>query len=446
MGAEIQKLAARLSRVPEGSWLLGLSGGADSTALLQLLLPLKEAGKIRLDAVHVNHGLRGEASDEDEAFVREMCEREQVPLRVYRIDLSGRRDEAAAREGRFACFRSALEETGAQGILLAHHRDDQAETLLMRLMRGAGPEGLGGLEADSRKMGIRVMRPMLALGREEIREALRQDGIPWREDGSNGDSAYLRNAVRLELLPRMERLIPGAAGHLARAAELVAADHRALALEAEKWYGRLLRGDAVDAEGLKTVPEAVRSRVLRRWWQEKGPALEERSLSARQTEALETLVFQKRGKINLPGGFHALRTGRHLHLTGPREAVEPEVLWQGPETRWGGFCLRETESLGSPGDGKRTQEVPPGFAEGCVIRSRRPGDRIHPFGAAGSRKLQDYLTDRGIDKPWRDRIPLLCRGNEVLLAGGVGAGDVPRWTSGEARVRLSWTGEMPWAD
>ena len=90
------------------------------------------------------------------------------------------------------------------------------------------------------------------------------------------------------------------------------------------------------------------------------------------------------------------------------------------------------------------QEVPAGFAKDCIIRSRRPGDRIQPFGMRGSRKLQDYLTDRGIDEPWRDRIPLLCRGNEVLLAAGVGAGNIPEWKKNEAHDRLRWLGDMPW--
>ena len=446
MGAELDRLALRMTPIPEGHWLLGLSGGADSVALAEMLLPGVKAGRLRLTAVHVNHGLRGAEADGDEAFVREYCEQRDIPLSIRRISLGLRQDEETARVMRYDCFRRTAEETGAMGILLAHHRDDQAETFLMRLMRGAGPEGLVCLEADSRKMGIRVLRPLLQLGRAEIREALRQDGVSWREDSSNGDDAYFRNAVRNRLLPEMERLNPGAGKHLAKAVELLSADHQALVGEADRLYGALKRGRALDAEGLKQAPEAIRRRVLRRWWQECGPERQERNLSAEQTEALEALLNRPQGKMNLPGGTHAVRGRRFLHLTGMAEEPAAEIPWIGPETRWGEMLLRETGSRGNPGDGKREQEVPPGWLAGCVIRSRRPGDRIHPFGSAGSRKLQDYLTDRGIEEPWRDQVPLVCRGNEVLLAGGVGAGCVPRWKPEEAHVRMIWQGEMPWME
>ena len=100
---------------------------------------------------------------------------------------------------------------------------------------------------------------------------------------------------------------------------------------------------------------------------------------------------------------------------------------------------------GNPGNGIREQEMPADRMNGCVLRTRRPGDRITPFGMTGSRKLQDYLTDRGIDAAWRDEIPLLCRGNEVILAAGVGAGNVPEWSETADNIRVRWQGEMPWA-
>ena len=116
------------------------------------------------------------------------------------------------------------------------------------------------------------------------------------------------------------------------------------------------------------------------------------------------------------------------------------------ELMFGDFLLKETPSEGNPGDGKRSQEVPEGFTRGCVIRTRQPGDRIRPFGSAGSRKLQDYLTDRKIPEPYRNRIPLLCRDDEVLLVCGVGAGNIPRLDGRTPSVRLTWHGDMPWME
>ena len=151
-----------------------------------------------------------------------------------------------------------------------------------------------------------------------------------------------------------------------------------------------------------------------------------------------------RGKTNLPGGMHAIRDGNYLFLTGTETATPEPVTVTGTETVFGSFRLTETASEGNPGDGKTAQEVPEGFTRGCVIRTRQPGDRIRPFGSSGSRKLQDYLTDRRIAEPFRNRIPLLCRGTEVLLVCGVGAGNIPRWDRHTRTVRLTWYGKIPW--
>ena len=444
MREAIGKLRERMDPIREGFYLIGLSGGADSTALLTALMPEIRGGVFRAEAVHVNHGLRGDESDGDEAFCGELCRREGIPFHAFRADLDGRKDEASAREARFAIFRRCLQETGAQAVILAHHADDQAETFLMRLLRGAGPDGLEGMRADETVNGIRVLRPMLALRREEIREALRTDGIAWRQDSSNLDTAYLRNRIRLELIPQLENIASGSAGRIARAAFLTGADNRYLNGEAEKLLNRSADGPRIDAEALKDEPEVLKTRALRMWWKANNPGRKEHALSASQTAELTALADGKRGRMNLPGGLHAVRGERYLHLTGHGAGAPAPAAVTGSETRFGAWSLTEGPSLGNPGDGKRFQEVPRGFTSGCVIRTRQPGDRIRPFGSEGSRKLQDYLTDRRVDEPFRDMIPLLCRGNEVLLAAGIGAGSVPRWETIGDPVRLTWTGRMPW--
>ena len=437
-------VAGRLRVIPEVPCLLGLSGGADSVALLHLMLSRFRERGISLEAVHVNHGLRGREAEEDERFVRELCRDLGVPLTVYRIDLQGRKDENAAREARFRCFRQRMEETGAGGLLLAHHGDDLTETFLMRLIRGAGPEGLACMRPVDRSFGMTVYRPLLGLSRREIRDALSEAGIPWREDGSNGNPAYLRNRVRMELVPMLESFTPGAAERVRFTAELLAKDDEALEKQTERLYEETVRGRALDAERLRNEAEALRTRVLRKWWQAEGPALSERALNGKQTMALEALLHKERGQVNLPGNLHAERGKRYLHLTGFPEQPSPSVPWEAPETGWGGLTLAETPSEGAPGDGKRCQEVPAGFAGGCVLRGRQPGDWIRPFGGQGRRKLQDYLTDRGVDAPWRDHVALLCRDREVLLVAGVGAGDIPPWEGKQTSVRLVWRGVMPW--
>jgi tRNA(Ile)-lysidine synthase len=285
---------------------------------------------------------------------------------------------------------------------------------------------------------------MLSLGREEIREALRGGGVSWREDSSNRDKAYLRNRIRLELIPQMEAIAPGAVRRICEAARLIRKDNEALQEAARERMEAAAKADLFETDELEKDPEAVQSRALRMWWRANGPELDEHELSSGQTRQLIMLLKSEKGKVNLPGGYHAGRSPGFLHLSGPVRETPAPVKVSGPETRFQGFRLTETPSGGNPGDGKRTQEVPAGFTAGCEIRTRRAGDRIRPFGLNGSRKLSDYLTDRKIPEPFRDRIPLLCRGEEVLWVCGVGAGNIPRWDREQNPVRLTWYGDIPW--
>lgn len=444
MGEAIDRLRAGMDPIAAGHYLIGLSGGADSVALLMILLTDIRKGSIRAEAVHVNHGLRGAESDADEQFAADLCRREGIPLHVYRADLHGRRDEDAARKARLDCFRRCLAETGAQAVMLAHQADDQAETVLMRLLRGAGPDGLGGMKKAETTAGIPLIRPLLHLRRSEIREALRADGIAWREDSSNDDRGYLRNRIRMELIPEMEKISGEAVSRICLAARLTGLDNDALSAEASELFDSIRDGDRIDANALAKAPEALQGRVLRLWWRENGPEMKERSLNARQTAELMRLLTRSSGKANLPGNYYAVRGERFLHFTGGQTADSGVVPVTGPETRFGGMILRSGPSEGNPGNGRISQEVPEGFTEGCVIRTRRPGDRIRPFGSSGSRKLQDYLTDRRVDEPFRDQIPLLCRGNEVLLVCGIGAGGIPKWDESRPNLRLTWQGKIPW--
>ncbi len=446
MNEAVGNLCRKTVPVREGRYLLGFSGGADSVALLMMLVQDVRNGKICLEAVHVNHGLRGQESDEDERFCRNLCAETSIPITVYRANLHGRTDESSAREARYAFFRKRYTEYGADGLILAHHADDQAETFLMKLLRGAGPDGLECMKEDETVNGLRILRPMLSLGRREIRSALGADGLQWREDSSNADTAYLRNRIRTDLLPVMDSISGSAAEKICGAARLIARDNEALNEQAELLLKQTANGRLIDAEALAEEPEALRSRVLRMWWRTWAPGLKENTLSAARTEEMDGLLRVRRGKINLPGDLYAIRDGKYLFLRSNQEETPDPVPVNGPDTVFGSFRLTESVSEGEPGDGKRTQEVPPGFTRDCVIRTRMPGDRIRPFGSSGSRKLQDYLTDRKIAEPFRDQIPLLCRGEEVLLAGGVGAGNIPVWDRSFSPVRLTWHGDMPWME
>lgn len=395
----LDALLERLPPLPQ-NLLAGVSGGADSVALLRLLL----AAGCSVQAVHVNHGLRGAAADEDEAFVRQLCEANQVPLMVYRATPPEHPGEDWARRVRYDFFRQAMDQTGAEALVLAHHQDDQAETLLLHLMRGAGLTGMTGMAADSCAQGIRILRPLLHFTRRELQEALIEAHQPWREDASNQDPRYLRNAVRLELLPLMEQLSPGASARIAGTAALLQDDEDVLNRQCEAFLWQW-GTEALPLEALTKEHPALQRRILRRWWQYRAGEQEERSLSRSQTEVLADLLDAKPGsRCNLPLGWQAYRGWTHLHISGAGEKAQ-NVALQG--------------------------EIP----EGCVVRTRQTGDWLRLPG--GRKSLQDFMVDRKIDVPFRDRIPLVCRGQQVLSAAGI-------WQD-QSLEPLTWSGSMPWA-
>ncbi len=416
--------------------LVGLSGGADSVALTYLL---RQRG-VRITAVHVDHGLRGDASDGDARFVRDLCEKWGLPLLVYRADPPDNPGEDWARRVRYGFFRQAMDASGADALVLAHHRDDQAETLLLHLLRGAGLTGLSAMSPDTVMDGMRILRPLLAFSREDLRALLFSVGQDWREDASNADPRYLRNALRGEVLPLLERLSPGAASRLATAASLLRADEEALSARTDAFLSAHLRGRCLPLSALMQEAPGMRRRILRAFWQTQCSPRAERSLSAARTDAFCALIDGSAGdRCNLPGDWHGQRGWTHLHLIPPQAPPSlPETpLCESP------LCA-VTPFSGDVGDGRRTQALPASLLSGLTVRTRRPGDWLIPFGGVGRKSLQDYLVDRRIDAPFRDSVPLVCRGSEVLLVGGVGAGNLPRVDGAEGIVVVAWRGEMEW--
>lgn len=411
-----------------GNILAGLSGGADSVALLLSLNALKEEYSFGLSAVYVNHGLR-EAAAEEEAFCQALCGRLGVPCYVERVrvpDIGS--PEAAAREARYEAFSRIMMASRSDFLALAHHANDQAETVLLHLMYGAGMDGLGGM----RELRPPVWRPLLNVERGAIRDALRELGQPWREDESNRDTSLTRNAIRASVLPPMEAVFPRAVQSIGRTAEILREENDCLSGLSKDWLAaRAATGEwpFLPTEALTSLHPALRRRVLRDYAATLGLSLE-----FQHVQALQTLLDGQPGGIdNLPEGWRALRTKTRLHFLSPTPAkhdLQPDAL-------------RVLPYAGDPGDGRRRQAVPERLLRTAILRTRRSGDRISPFGMNGSMKLKDYFIARGVDQPFRDGWPLLCAGGEVLWVIGVGASERLRAEGGEPCRTLEYIGRLP---
>lgn len=276
--------------------LLGLSGGGDSVALFHVLLELKRQGRVKsLKAAHVNHGWRGAESDADERFCRDLCRRHGVQLAVRRSPAGLPRTEEAARSDRHRFFRRALPRGG--WIALAHNRDDQAETVLWRICRGAGPDGLSGL----REIEAPFVRPLLGAGREELRAALKAADLGWRDDSTNSRVDRTRTFVRLQLMPELEKVHPGASRQLAALArrESEVSDWSQGRAEDELKIRRLPGG------GLSVFPwglgPLVGRECIARWWRRSG--LPEAGLTDSRLREIESLIVgETSGPVPAPGG------------------------------------------------------------------------------------------------------------------------------------------------
>ena len=303
---------------PGGSLVVGVSGGPDSVALLDFLVRFRaRTGRPEgaVIAAHVNHGLRGEESDGDAVFVEGLAGKMGVPFVTERIDpASGRRGESleeSARKLRYGALRRMAAAARTERLAVAHTADDQAETVLLRLIRGAGLTGLGGIRPRRRVHGVEVIRPLLTTPREMVLDYLRRRDLPFRVDSSNLSTDPRRNFVRLEVLPRIEAVNPAIRETLRREAALFREADAYLTAEAGRaLQGIVLARDAgkieLDAEGLLLYPKLLRKYVLRFALQElNGDALD---LSTSHIDALHALLTSQPGRsADIPMGIQARR-------------------------------------------------------------------------------------------------------------------------------------------
>lgn len=415
--------------------LVGLSGGADSTALLLMLYSLLQEDVFSgLCAAHLHHGIRGADADTDVRFCQVLCARLGIPLTVDYVDVptaaktTGETLEQAARTLRYTFLRRVKAETNADCIAVAHHRDDQAETVLMHLLRGCGLSGLTGMQLRSGD----IVRPFLTVSRGEIETYLSQCGQGYRTDATNAENRQTRNRIRNELLPLMKTFNPTVADALCKTARLADADERYLNTIAEAAAQTLFAEDGYDRRGLVALPEPIRARVVKKRLL---------SLSADVTQADICRVCDLAGAqtgtcIELRQGKHAWVDDKRLYIgTYPEQtAYETPFVLNGETAFPGGrFLSEQAQRWWTPQDGNEAFLDVDCLPEHAVVRTRRNGDRFQPLGTPGMRKLSDVMTDRKIPRQKRD-IPLLASGSTVYYAAGLAICQQARITDGTKRI------------
>ena len=428
----------RHDMLPRGGRVVAaVSGGADSVAMLHLLLELQTRGELIVAAVaHFNHQLRGAEADRDERFCSDLAEALGIPFERATADVRAlareekRSIEDSARRARYRFLETVVTRFGADGVAVGHTVDDQAETFLLRLIRGAGSRGLAGIRP---KAGS-VIRPLIDVRRLDLRAYATERGLAFREDATNQDVTILRNRVRHELIPYLERAFsPGIVNVLAREATTARQDEEKLHADAIDLARSIVltdtahRAPLVDADQLNALHPAHASRVAREALARLGCG---RFVGFDHIQRfLEFAATAPDGAAMSLPGQQAIRRGRWIALgpappkprSGDAGLASPNHF-RFPLSIPGEVVLDLQGVAISAGWG---DEQPAGAGMTCVIagprlplfvRSRRPGDRFQPPGMGGrSKKLQDYLVDKKVARSERDLLPLVVDGDDRIV-------------------------------
>ena len=415
---------------PQARLVLGLSGGLDSVALLHLLLALREQHPFALRAVHVHHGLSPHA-DHWADFCARLCASHAVELSTHRVriapdDAAG--IEAAARRERQRVF-AALD---ADFLLTAHQQDDQAETLLLQLLRGAGPKGLAAMAELQGRPGWRAaqLRPLLGVTRAGLQDYAQSHGLNWVDDESNRDIRYRRNALRQQVMPLLAAHFPGSSATLARAAALQADAAELLDDLARLDAGTAIAGDRLDCMALAGLSRARARNLLRYFIEQHGQPMP----NARQlNEALHQLrdaVRDARVCVRL-GAVELWRFRGGAYLVAPAPASAAPVRWQGEAVLWVPAAGVRVQMDAVTGAGLKHAALTAGEV---TLGVRQGGERLRLHAGGPHHRLKNLLQEHAIP-PWqRDRLPLLWCNGRLAWAAGIGLEADLLAASGEAGV------------
>jgi tRNA(Ile)-lysidine synthase len=436
--------------------LVAVSGGPDSVALLHLLYDLREELDLRLEVAHLQHGIRGAEAQEDARFVAGLAERLGLRFHLKEVDLprikfaAGKGNvEALARTERYRFFTEVARERKLDKIATAHTQDDQAETVLMWFLRGSGLKGLGGMPrnfdldgADGSSRRLVVIRPLLEVSRAEIEEYLNEKRLKFRIDGSNQDPSFLRNWIRLKLIPqlkeKMDRHLPA---RLAQQAELIGEEERFLNEFARAELDRIQTPEGIDRGALLKYNKALQRRILRVWIEATRGHL--RGLDFQHVKALLELIMDgpPQRRLSIPGGWELVREYDALRLEKQSRGIRQPCSCYSYNLRVGedthineARLLIQSRKVSAP-----LPSLPENFMEAVfdmaslaadlTLRNFRHGDRLQPLGMAGHRKVKEVFIEKKVPLSVRASLPLLVLGDEVIWIPGYGRSEAGKVTS-----------------
>jgi tRNA(Ile)-lysidine synthase len=457
--------------------IAAVSGGPDSLALLQILILLSLEFDLSLTVAHMNHGMRGPESDAEEEFVRLFCKERRIPFRVRRVDIYALRNENRnrksledlGREERYRFFTSLAIEIGASRIALGHHREDQAETVLMNLLRGSGMEGIKGMlpVRDGR-----FIRPLLEVSRKEILKFLGDRNIPFLEDSSNSKNIFLRNKIRHHLIPMLqEQYNPKIVDSLNRITQIVQREDKFLktcvgnVLEDWKVLPATENGEiCIEISKLLELPEALRFRMIKTLL-DSYVASTQRITSSHINAIMDLITGTKPDvSIFLPGNIWVRREYDKLEIAKNIRAKYHEASSKMKESADDKYCylleipcileikeincviktsfVEVTESIYDSDFSKERKytyfdydkvKIP------LVIRNRREGDHFQPLGMNGTKKLKTYFIDEKVPRRRRNTVPLLVDSHSIIWIAGMRLSErvrIDRETSKIAKIEI----------
>jgi tRNA(Ile)-lysidine synthase len=447
--------------------LCAVSGGADSTAMLHVLTELEKLQNHgwKLIVVHINHGLRGEESDKDVRFVRKLAKSLGLPFHTRRVDVMGLKKadklsvEEAARKLRHEALKKIAVELGAQKIALAHTLDDQAETIMHRIIRGAGLRGIRGMapiRLVSRKHDLFLVRPLLELERSELRGYLKSRDAEWREDATNLERTFMRNRLRLDLLPAIERdFNPRFKYALVKLGQTASAFYLLVREIAQEIYENVKlisrEGEVcLSAEEFGRVPIPVQTLILDQAFRELCGRIPPMTFEHYMDVIALCGEHGHAKTIMLPRGIEARREGYVLKFY--RAAPEPKPFrFVGTKLKVPGKTvlgklgltiqaeLMQGKVVGLLDYMKNKDQTEEIFdyerIQGALtVRQRKSGDQFHPLGASGSMKLKKFLIDSKVPKGVRDRVPVVADHDRIVWVAGYRIADEVKVTDRTRQV------------